>query len=75
MVITFVADGVEGAWASEASPLVASGSWLQVFLGRKHAERILEQLLTNTSSDEQHQVLLPATMEWPQLQLRVTVVA
>jgi suppressor of fused-like protein len=72
-VITFVSDGIEGAWASEMSRLVASGSWLQVYLGKQDGKKILEDIQHLLINNLEHQ--LPATLEWPELHLRVTVAA
>lgn len=75
-MITFVSDGIEGAWANDTTPLVASGSWLQVYLNKQHRKKLLEDvdhlLMAKKPSMVQQ---FPVTLECPELHLTVTVVA
>lgn len=75
LAITLVSDGVDGALATQVSPLVARGTWLQVYLGKEDGKKIL----ANFSELLQHQMgngpSLPTSLEWRELNLRVTVVA
>lgn len=75
-VITFVSDGIEGACATNVRPLVACGSWLQVYLGKQDGKKLLQDidhllLAKNTCLDQQ----FPVTLKWPELHLTATVVA
>ena len=75
-MITFVSDGIEGAWATDTTPLVASGPWLQVYLKKQDGKKLLEDidhlLLAKKPSLVQQ---FPVILEWPALHLTVTVVA
>jgi len=44
VAITLVTAGVEGAMASEATPLVSHGAWLQIFLTRDVYSNFLKKL-------------------------------
>lgn len=54
--MTLVSEGVEGALANEQTPLVAHGSWLQVYLKKEVCEQLLhdlDQLLHTPNTDEE----------------------
>lgn len=72
-MITFISDGIEGAWATIVQPLVACGSWLQVLLEKQDGEKLLRDIdrLLLAKMDQQ----FPITLNWPELHLTVTVVA
>ena len=55
MAITLVTTGVEGALASDSTPLVAHGTWLQVYLKKEVWEHLLKDLqqLLQPSPEEQ----------------------
>ena len=44
VAITLVSAGVEGAFATAVSPLVAHGPWLQVYLSKEECRKIATNL-------------------------------
>lgn len=70
LAITLVSDGVDGALATPASPLVARGTWLHIYLSKDNGNKILAdfELLQGSVSSQ------PKTLEWRELNLKVTVV-
>lgn len=74
MAITFVSDGIEGALATFQNPVVAQGSWLQVYVSKEGGEMLLRDLNPLLKKAVQH-FSLPTTFKWEELHLKVTVVA
>lgn len=73
VAITLIGAGVEGSFATDTSPLVAHGLWLQVYLGKQQGKKILQDLDQLLKPQTSHQ--LPLSLEWRDLNLKVTVVA
>lgn len=70
VAITLISDGIEGAMATDVHPLVARGSWLQMYLGRDNGKKVLKDITPLLPSN----TTIPVSLEWPELNLKVTVI-
>lgn len=73
VAITLMTDGVEGAIATHAQPFIAQGPWLQVYLGKDSSKKVLADIDMLLNSSKHQPPPLPLSLEWQDIQLRLTV--
>lgn len=57
--------------ATDVCPLVARGSWLQIYLGKDNGKKVLKDITPLLPSNS---TTIPVSLEWPELNLKVTVI-
>lgn len=70
IAITFVAEGVEGAFVDEGGPYAAHGPWLQVLIPAEFLEQLIDELEVVPALDPGE---LPKTYKWAERHFALTI--